>query len=262
MRSLTFRGLTLAFLAVLLLLPMGQVDAAKNLIYDEAGLLSSEEIASLNTLANELGAERETDIIIITTNNPDNIDIEIMVGDFYDDQAPGYDQPHGNAVILGLDMKERDVFLAGFAKAEVYLHNERLDQIRNRITPNLSNGNYYAAFESFIQTSHRYMGYEPHVNPENILFKLWFQLAVSIGLGALVVTTMAYRSGGRVTVNARTYEDGAASGVLNRQDQYIRTTVTKRKIPKNNGGGGSGRGGGGGGFTGGGRSYSGSRGKF
>ncbi len=197
----------------------------------------------------------------MTTNNPDNIDIEVLIGDFYDNNAPGYDQPHGNAAFLGIDMRNRDVFLAGFAKAEVYLHDERLDQIRERITPDLSSGNYYNAFESFIKTSHRYMGYEPHVNPENILFKLWFQLTVSIGLGVVVVGTMAYNSGGRVTVNARTYQDSSASRVLNRRDQYVRTTTTRRKIPKNNGGGGSG-GGGGGGFTGGGSSYSGSRGKF
>lgn len=68
---------------------------------------------------------------------------------------------------------------------------------------------------------------------------------------------MTYRSGGRVTVNRATYEDSSNSSVIDRQDRYIRTTVTKRKIEKNNNNGG-----GGGGTSRGGHSHSGSRGSF
>ena len=62
--------------------------------------------------------------------------------DFYDENAPGYDQPHGNTAILTLDMQNRDVYLAGFIKAEDYLDDSRLDLIRDKITPDLSSGNY------------------------------------------------------------------------------------------------------------------------
>jgi uncharacterized protein len=69
---------------------------------------------------------------------------------------------------------------------------------------------------------------------------------------------MAYRSGGRVTVNAQTYMDANRSQVLDRYDNFVNQTVTRTKIQKNTSTGG----GGGGGMTGGGRSHSGSRGKF
>ena len=85
------------------------------------------------------------------------------------------------------------------------------------------------------------------MNPDNILFKTWFQVAASVAIGGIVVGVMTYRSGGRVTVNRATYEDTDNSHVIDRQDRYIRTTVTKRKIEKNNNNGG----GGGGGRTGG-----------
>lgn len=237
----------------------GAAEEYKQLIFDEAGLLTAEESAYLNTLANELGAERETDFIIYTSNNEANTDVLIMMQNFYDERAPGYDKPHGNAAILALDMRNREIQLGGFYLAEDYLDDGRMDKIRNHITPDLSNGDYGLAFEKFIETAHRYMGFEPGVNPDNILFKLWFQLLVAFGIGGTVVGTMAYNSGGRVTVQRQTYEDARNSGVLDKRDQYLRTTVTKKKIERSSGGG---SGGGGGGVTGGGHSHSGSRGSF
>lgn len=258
-------ALLLLFAIVIAPLQAGVMQAAaateqKKLIYDEAGLLSQEDYNHLNALANEYGAKRETDFIIFTSSNTANTDVVKLTEDFYDNNGPGYDKTHGNTAILTLDMRNRDVYLAGFYKAEDYLDDGRLDKIRAKITPDLSAGDYRAAFEKFIKTSHRYMGFRPGVNPDNPLFNGWIQLAIAAGLGAAVVGMMAYHSGGRVTVNHQTYEDGANSGILDRQDQYIRTTVTKRKIEKNNGGGG--KGGGGGGISGGGHSHSGSRGSF
>ena len=71
--------------------------------FDKAGLLTREEAEELNALANRLGAKRETDIIIVTTDNPDQEDVMVLTQNFYDEMAPGYDRPHGNAVILTVD---------------------------------------------------------------------------------------------------------------------------------------------------------------
>ncbi|MNW50878.1 hypothetical protein D3C74_283430 [compost metagenome] len=127
----------------------------------------------------------------------------------------------------------------------------------------LTAGDYHGAFAEYIRTSYRYMGFRPGVNPDNLLFDTTIQLVIALVIGALVVVVMAFRSGGRVTVNNRTYEDSGDSGVIWRQDNYLRTTVTKTKIESSSSGGGGGSsGGGGGGTTNGGHSHSGSRGSF
>jgi Beta-propeller domains of methanol dehydrogenase type len=233
----------------------------KKLIYDAAKLLEKDTAALLESMAREYGAKVETDIVIYTTNNTSNRDVVELTQDFYDKYAFGYDKPHGNTVILTLDMKNRDVYLAGFYKAKEYLDDGRLDKIRNKITPDLSGGYYYSAFSDYIKLSHRYMGYEPGVNPDNILFKWWFQFAVAAVIALIVVGRMRAVAGGKVTVHRGTYENGAASGIRAQSDQYIRTTVTKQHVPRPSDGGG-GSGGGGGGVTRGGHSHSGSRGKF
>ncbi|WP_028551953.1 TPM domain-containing protein [Paenibacillus sp. UNC451MF] len=262
MRRLVAFLAVLFFFMVYLAVPAQIIMAAmeeKTLIYDDAKLLTPEEYQALNTMANQYGVKRETDIIIITSNNDKNVDVKKMTENFYDEHGPGYDKSHGNAVILTLDMRNRDVYLAGFYKAEQLLGDGRLDKIRGKITSDLSSSNYKQAFETYIKTSYKYMGFKPGVNPDNVLFNVWFQLGGALAIGGIAVGIMAYRSGGRVTVNRQTYEDASSSGVLDRQDQYIRTTVTKHKIEKSSG---RSSGGGGGGITGGGHSHSGSRGKF
>lgn len=234
----------------------------KQYVYDFAGLLEKEEVAKLEESAQKYSAKRSTDIIILTTNDTNGKDIVPFMQDFYDEMALGYDKPHGNTAILTIDMKNRDLYLAGFYKGKTYLDDRRLDSIRDKITPDLSSGNYFDAFHTFIKTSYKYMGIKPGVNPDNILFNIWFQLLVSIGLAGIVVGMMAYSSGGKVTVNEKTYEATDTSRVLQRRDQFIRTTTTRIKKPKNNNSGGGKGGGFGGGISRGGHSHSGSRGKF
>lgn len=254
------RGLLFLLMTFFVLMPFAMKAGAeyshqKRFVYDGANLLTEKEVAKLEALASEQGKDRNTAFMIITVNGTDGKGYVQYVGDFYDEHAPGYDKPHGNTAILFIDMEKRDVYLAGFQKAEKYLDNNRLDLIQDKITPNLSAGKYFDAFSSYIHLSHDYMGYKPGVNPDNILFKWWFQLVVAIAAGAVIVTLMAYRSGGRVTVNARTYMDSNKSKVLSESDVFVRQTVTKQRKPSNNN-----KSGGGGGITRGGYTHSGSSG--
>ncbi|MCU6708711.1 TPM domain-containing protein [Paenibacillus sp. J5C_2022] len=251
------------FVALAVPMPNADVHASeetKQLIYDEAGLLEQDELALLEGMAQRYGAKRETDIIIYTSNNTSGADVMKMTQDFYDKHGFGYDKPYGNAVILTLDMNNRELYLAGFYKAEEYLDDSRLDRIRDKITSDLSSGFYYGAFSDYIKTAYRYMGYAPGVNPDNILFKVWFQYGVAALLALFFVWRLAANSGGSVTVHRGTYENAGTSGVIGHSDQYIRTTVTKRPIPRSTDN--SSGGGGGGGTTSGGHSHSGSRGSF
>ena len=160
-------------------------------------------------------------------------------------------------------MAERDLYIAGFYKGEEFLDNKRSDLVRDKITSDLSRGDYYQAFEGFIKTSSKYMGFRPGANPKSPIFNVWVQLIISFLVGGGVVGVMAYRSSGKMTVHEGTYRDPSDSRIIERRDDYIRTTTTKTKKPSNDGSSGGGSSfGGGGGISSGGHSHSGSRGKF
>lgn len=253
----------IVFIAFFILIP-SLVHAEKQLIFDDAEVLSSGEKSMLEDLARKYGAERKTDFIILTVGDPEAGDIEKYMADFYDNHKPGFDRPGGNTVILAVEFYKsegkNEFYLAGFEKGEKYVDNARADQITDKLIPYLKAKDYVGAFETFIETTYDYMGYRPGVNPESIFFDLWFQVLIAIGIGGAVIGVMMYHSGGRVTVNQGTYMDTNKTRVNQRRDAYIRTTVSKRRKPSNNSG--SGRGGGGGGVTRGGSSYSGSRKSF
>lgn len=255
------------FTILIFILSIAFVEATeqKQRVYDFANLLETEEIEELEFMAEKYSKRRETDFIILTTKNTNGKDIVKYMEDFYDDNALGFDRPHGNTAIITIDMHYREVYLAGFYKGEEYLSDYRLDLIRNKISPYLSNGDYYTAFSKFIKLGYKYMGMEPHVDPDNILFNLWFQIIMSLVIAGIIVGSMAYNSGGGVTVYEGTYRDFSSSRVVNRRDNYLRTSVTKTRKPSSNNnssGGGFGGGSSGGGTTSGGHSHSGSRGGF
>lgn len=237
-------------------------ESDKQRIFDEANLLTDAEIARLEKTAQYYSEKRETDFIIITQADPGK-DMEKFLDDFYDEQGLGFDKSHGNTAMLGIDMKNRDVVLQGYYKAETYLNQQRIDQILDQIAPDLSDENYDVAFDSFIKIVDKYMDYRPGVNPENPFYKTSVQFMLAIGLGIVIVFSMAYHTKPKMTTTARTYRDTERTKVLQKRDRYIRTTVTKRRKPKqSSGGGGSGRSSGGYGRTSGGHSRSSGRRKF
>ncbi|MGN9863849.1 TPM domain-containing protein [Bacillus swezeyi] len=242
----------LSFLVFILSAANAAASEQKRYVYDEAGLLTKKEIEKLETLAGKLGAKRETDFIIVTTNDTNGRDVVKYTEDFYDEKAPGYKQKHGSTAILTLDMQNREVYLAGFKKAEEYLNDARLDTIREKITPDISKKHYKIAFEAFIKAAYDDMEKKPWI--DSIFFKTWFQALVSAAIAGIAVAIMKYNSGGKVTVNARTYMNDDTSRIIRKKDEYIRTTVTKQRKPSNKSSGG--------GTTSGGHSHSGSRGSF
>lgn len=268
MKQLNVTKIIIALITILLIIPfvsdsvLAQSRTTQK-VYDEAGLLTKEEIANLEELAEEYGENHQTDFIIITSADADGKDVEIFMADRYDEMGFGYDKEAGNTVMFVIDMEERDFYLSSFHESEKYLGRERLDKIRDKVIPDMSNGDYYGAFETYLKTANRYMDFKPGVNPDNIFFKTWFQFVASLGLGAIIVFTMASHSRTKKTTTARTYRNEKTTKVLGKQDIYIRTSVSKTRKPQNNsGGGGGGSSGGGGGRTSGGSSYSGSRGSF
>ncbi|BEV38769.1 TPM domain-containing protein [Bacillus stercoris] len=243
-------------LAVFIMMPLLGIEAARasesqQHVYDHAHLLSKTEIEKLESLSAELSAKRDTDFIIITTKSTNGEDIADYAGDFYDRYGKG------STAILTIDMADREVFISGYQKAEKYLDNSRLNSIRNTISSDLSNENYFKAFEAYIQLSYKDMGIKPGINPDNIFFTWWFQLIAAIAVGGIAVSIMLYQAGGKVTVNGNTYMDQRTSDVIDQYDTYIRTTVTRERKPSNDKDSGSD-----GGVTKGGTSYSGSRGSF
>lgn len=252
----------LALLFLSFLADESYAESNQQRIYDHAELLTEEQIKELETIAGTYSEKREVDFIIVTVEDPGK-DMQKYVDEFYDEEGFGFDKKHGNTAMLGIGMKERDVVLSGFKEMEESLDPNRLSHIREKITPALSDGNYFDAFESFILLSSKYMMYRPGVDPTNPLFNTWVQLGIALAVAALIVWAMARNVEPKMTATSATYQDMNRSRVVRKRDRYIRKTVTRRRKPKQSSGGNRGGGGSGSiGRTSAGHARSTSRGKF
>lgn len=258
-------------------------------IYDKANLLSTSEIDNLEEMCADYGAQAGIDIIILTHNDPNAREAEGYIEDFYDQML------YGDSVILLVDMYNRVVFIEGYGLAETYIHSKRINAIIADITPSLKTEDYVSAFTSYIEQSAAYMADDSEINTDHnynydspssansgngykegsydssssnntadsILTNLWFQLLLSMIVGGVIVGIMASNAGGKMTAGGNTYIDSNQSALIGRQDNYIRTRVTRIRRPtQNNTRGGFSAGGFGGGISSGGSSHSSGGGKF
>ena len=265
-------------------------DTDSRRVYDEAGLMNDYEISELESISQENGEKAGIEIFILTHNDKDATYPEKYIEDF-EDQLPV-----GDRVYFLYDVYRGEIFMEGYGLAETYIHSKRIDVIFDNVEDYLRNEYYFDAFNTYITMSADYMADDSELNydhnynydttpdgfdPNNeysyddydydgyyekedlmnsILLNFWFQLLVAFVIGGIVVGVLAYRSSGRMTAGGRDYLDGSRGGLIGRNDQYIRSTVTKWRKPQQNsssgGRGGFNAGGFRGGTSGGGRSHS------
>ena len=272
-----------------MLAPMTELHAlaaslTQEYVYDSDNLLTEDEIADLKELCKTKGAEAGVDIILLTKRLSSYDAEKTYMEDFYDEYyAAGILNEH--TAMLLVNMELRDVYIQGYGNCEFYLNNDRIEYILDDIIPYLSDADYYRAMEVFIDEVVYYMGqdkgvsfeyeegqdygetwggpsdyYEVSYTPAEAIRNVPFGLIalISLAIGGISLAVMASGSGGKVTTNNRSYMDTSHSGLTAKRDDYIRTSVTKRRKPQENTSSHSGpRSSGGGGISSGGHSHSG-----
>lgn len=227
-------------------------------VYDEAGLFRDAEIRELERMAQKYGQKAKVHYYILTQNVYLDNDPYLHVGgieayteelseEFYDTVAA----PAGNkdAVIFTIVMEyrhedtsarnytDRYADISGHGYGKKRLDDNRAQMVFDDIKLTLSGGDYAGAMEKAMKISCEYMKYRPGVDPNLLIFRLWFQVLVCLAAGGVIVSCMVYHSGGTVTTNNRTYLDMAHSKILARRDIYLRTTLKKTRKQSNSSGG-------------------------
>lgn len=244
-------GMVCCLLLTLVAAPLIQAASSdKNYIIDDAGLLSQDEIDNLNKIADKYSTNRDIDIIVLTTNDTQGTNTINYANNYYNSNIANSSTYNKNCVIFIIDMSNKKTSIETYEDAMDRINPKRSNKILDKATPYLSDGDYYNAFKTYINKTNYYLGYKSNVDPDNIFFKLWFQIIISLVIGGIVVGIMVFNSGGRITTNGSTYLDAGNSRITGSYDHYIRTTTTRvKKSSDSNKGGGSGTTGGGSSFS-------------
>lgn len=252
-------------------------------VYDNDNLLTTDEQEALRELCQTKGEEAGIDIILLTERLSSSSAEKTYMEEFYDEYYEAGLLKTDTAMIL-INMELRNVYIQGYGLCEFYINNDRIEYILDDIVPYLSDAYYYDALELFIDEVVYYMGqdkgvsfeyedgqdygeayggesdyYEVSLTPAQAIRSVPFGLIalISCAIGGISLAIMASGSGGKVTINNRSYLDNAHSGLTASRDDYIRTTVTKRRKPQETSSSSGPRSSGGGGISSGGHSHSG-----
>lgn len=263
-------------LAVLLIVFLPVTYAAEpDRVMDMAGLLTSSEEEELRGQIADIAREYQFDAVIVTADSLNGKTAEEYADDYFDYNGYGYGEDY-DGVLLLISMEYRDWAISTCGRGQEVFTDYGLDRIRDAIVPYLSQGQYYSAFERFLDMTQDYL-YEAEVNTpydtnnrpgEELVQEReetnWLTVVLGcliVGLAAALIVTGVMKSklkSVRPQADARQYAGNFDVTLAN--DLFLYRTVSRTARPERNsssGGGGSSRH-----TSSSGRSHGGSSGKF
>lgn len=267
----------IVLLAVLLLgaLP---VRAASAYVVDDAGLLTQDELLSLEEEAKALSDAWGLDVVIVTTWSLDGRSAQSWANDYYD--SHGYGQgPTYSGLLLLLAMEDRDWAVSTCGNAISILPDAAIDRLMEQVLPDLSDGAYYAGFRAFLQNLPDYFqpyqedpitSYpEPGADSQNRVHMLPGQIhlgwliGLSLAVAGISVGIMAAAMKTAVPQNtAGYYLDPGSFHLYQSRDWFLYSRTSRARRSESSASGSGHRSGGSSHRSSGGRSHGGRSGKF
>ena len=264
------------FGAVFCLTTLHPAYASERQVYDDAGILSEDEIDEITKVADEVEDKTGWDLIILTVN-----DASVTSDRDYAEEQFNECTESDDGIAYLLNMDSRSFYIATAGEAYEYVGDSQIDEMLDDVVTYAGEGDYAQAMIAMIEDTESYYTsntakdmtiYDEdqgiyYSSSTNHRFLSYGEMAIAAVLGVaaclifcLVITGKYRLKFGRYHYNAREH---AQINLRRNEDHFVRQFITRRKIPKDppkNGGGGGGtstihQGSGGRSFGGGGRSF-------
>lgn len=219
------------------------------LLMDSAGILSEAQAKTLNEKLNVVSRKHNAQINIVTIASMADGDIDGFLEYLYDNMEMGYGASH-DGVLLLVCMDPREFRILSNGMAGDAISTDAISQITDHITPDLSDGDYAAAFEKFIDRCDYYI--DGHLN--GFPFDLTGNLATALIIGIIAGLVVAFALKGQLkTVRmqrmAHNYVKPGSMRLTVEHDLFLYRTVKRvRKQSSSSSSSGSSRNTGGGSF--------------
>ncbi|MCQ2419021.1 MAG: TPM domain-containing protein [Clostridia bacterium] len=209
-------------------------DAYDNqLLIDDADLFSDSEEKELNDYLYQMSRSANAEFVVLTVDSIGSVSADDFANEYYDDHDYGYGEDR-DGVILLIAMESRDVCVS--TNGNTY-NRIKPQKIRNKITPYLSDGDYYYAVEKYAALCEEKMT-APLVSFRCIPISLLIGFLIS-----LIITSAMKGSMKSVTkqFNATSYVRDQSMQLSQSQDTFLYMHLDR--VPKptqssNSGGGG------------------------
>lgn len=198
-------------------------------LFDEAYLLTEAEQAALTQKLLNMSHAYQAQIVIATVASMDGGDIDQFVEYVYDSMGFGYGDNH-DGVLLLVCMNPREYRILSNGYAGDAIDTGDIDKIGDVIVPDLSAGNYAAAFDQFIDQCVYYL--DGSINGFPFAFGKNLMICLVIGLLAGVITAFVLKGqlkSVRKQDKANVYVKPGSMEITQRKDFFLYREVTRSK---------------------------------
>lgn len=222
----------------------------QSFVYDNAGLLSVEEMASLDEQISEMQEETGWDIFAVTVDDTNGKSSMEYADDFYDMRTAD----DSDGILVLIDMDNREIYVSTCGKAIRYLTDVRIERVLDAGYTYVSDGDYAACLSAMLQKAAYY--YEAGIPENQYNYDVetgavsryhsltWAEiipvllLASGAGIGVYVFVIRSYSlKGGRYDYPYVKYGNVT---LTEREDRFIRAHTTHQRLHEDRGGSGGG----------------------
>ena len=206
------------------------VSAQTSAVCDHAELLTPSQENQLDKTIQSLSQDHSFQAVIVTVDSLDGKSPKSFAENFYLQGGYGIGETK-DGILLLLAMNSRDWYIATHGQTRDIVTDSDIDDISEEIVPNLSDGNYYGAFESFLSLV------EDEYQKEQTQW-IW-NLLIALAIGAAIAGIALFFM--RRSMNTARQQSGAGGymkdgsfDLYECRDFYLYSRTTKVRKSQNN----------------------------
>ena len=220
-------------------------------VVDRAELLTKAQVEELESDIKEIRTRQKVDVAVVTIKGMDDSykdNITKFTDDTYETLDYGYGNQHDGVMLL-VDMKSRKWHITTEGYGIKALTDYGIEVLNKEIKGQLKDGDYMEAFESFINTTDRYIsrarqGNAFDVDSEPKEFNVIKSLAISLVVG-LVIAVVVYSAFSaqlksvKMQDSAKYYTRKDSMSVTSQSDRFLYHTIHRTPRQTSSSGGSS-----------------------
>ncbi len=217
-------------------------------LMDGADLLTAQEEKELLEELDEVSQRQELDIVIATTESLGGSSAMDYADDLYDSCGFGYGAGRDGALLL-ISMEERDWWISTCGYGITVFTDAGIEYLSEQFMGDLSEGNYPAAFRTYVQQCDRFIAQAREGRPydrQNLPHEplSWVWILISLGVGILIALIgvgimMSKLKTVRSQAAAGSYVREGSMNITESRDFFLYRNVHRTARPKNDSSGSS-----------------------
>lgn len=210
-------------------------------LMDMADLLSDSEEETLLQALDQVSERQKLEVAIITTDTLEGNDIVSFADDLYDYCQFGYGA-NKDGVLLLISMEDRDWYISTCGYGITAFTDAGIQYIGGQMKDDLSDGNYAAAFRTYIEKCDEFITqartdkpFDKSNLPKAPMSAIWIPISLIVGIAIAVITVggmKAQLKTVRFQPEAKNYIKDGSLNITQSRDMFLYQTVSKTRKAK------------------------------